>query len=110
MTRRRFVVLRLVLEVDGSIEADEGRASAAPDDTKGLHRRTDGAGLPTMRVHVDLGVRHALLDVVDLRFDGRHVVLRAALQDELAPERGHARDADDVLPDVLRKDLREARE
>ena len=61
-------------------------------------------------MNVDLGVRHALLDVVDLRFDGGHVVLRAALENELAAERSHAGHADDVLPNVLRKHLREPRE
>ena len=60
-------------------------------------------------MHVHFSVRHALIDVVDLRFDGGHVVLGATLQDELAPKRSHARNADDVLPDVLREHLSKTR-
>ena len=79
-------------------------------DAERLHRGADRAGFARVRVDEDLGVRDALLDVVDLRLDGREVVLRAALEDELASERREPRDLDDVLPDVLRQDLREARE
>ena len=82
----------------------------ALDDAERLHRGADRAGLAGVRVHEDLGVRDALLDVVDLRLDGREVVLRAALEHELAPERREARDLHDVLPDVLRQHLREAGE
>jgi len=57
-----------------------------------------------------LGVGHALVDVVDLRLDGRQVVLCAALQHELAPERGHAWNADNVLPHVFREYLGETRQ
>ena len=79
----------------------------ALDDAQRLHRRADRAGLARVRVHEHLAVRHALLDVVDLRLDGGEVVLRAALQHELRPERRETRDLHDVLPDVLRQHLRE---
>ena len=102
--------LRRVLEVDRRIDADERAPAAALDDAERLHRRADGAGLAGVRVDVHLAVGHALLDVVDLRLDRGEVVLRAALQHELAPERREPRDLHDVLPDVLRQDLREAGE
>ena len=86
------------------------RLAAALDDAERLHRGADRAGLAGVRVDEDLGVRDALLDVVDLRLDGGEVVLRAALQDELAAERREPRDLHDVLPDVLRQHLREAGE
>jgi len=61
-------------------------------------------------MHEDLAAGDALEDVVDLRLDGRLVVLSAALEHELCAEGGEARDAHDVLPDVLGQDLREAGE
>ena len=56
----------------------------ALDHAQGLHRGADRAGLAGVRVDVDLGARDALLDVVDLRLDRGEVVLRAALEHELA--------------------------
>ena len=109
VARRLVVVLRRVLEVDGRIDADEGAAALALDDAQGLHRGADGARLAGVRVDEHLAARDALLDVVDLRLDGGQVVLRAALEHELRPERGEARDLHDVLPDVLRQHLRETR-
>ena len=110
MTGGRFVVGRLVLEIDRGIEADEPGGSSTLHHAQSLHGGADGACFAAVRMHVDLGVRDALPDVIDLRFDRCQVVLRAPLKDELAPERGHARHADDVLPDVLRENLRETGE
>ena len=110
VTDRLFVVLRRVLERDRRIDADESALAAALHDAQGLHRGADRAGFAGVRVDEDLGVRDALLDVVDLRFDGGEVVLRAALQNVLGAERGEPRDLHHVLPDVLRKHLREAGE
>src|SRR5262249_34834395 len=98
------------IEIDGGIDADERRAAAALDDAHRLHRSADRAGLARVRVNEHLAVRDALLDVIDLRFDGGEVVLRAALKNELATERRETRDLNDVLPNVLRQDLRETRE
>ena len=93
------------------IEADEGRVVPRRLTTRSVSNAAPIApASPRVRVDVDLGVGHALLDVVDLRLERGEVVLRAALEHERAAERGHARDLHDVLPDVLRQHLREARE
>ena len=99
-----------VVDVDRLIEADERGLAAAARHAQRLERGADRAGLAAVRVEVDLGVRDALLDVIDLRLERGEVLLRAALEDEHAAELGHARDLDDVLPDVLRQHEREARE
>ena len=105
-----FVVLRVVLEVDRGIDPDERGLALPLHDAERLHRGADRPRLAGVRVDEDLGAGDALLDVIDLRFDRGQVVLRAPLKDELRPERRHARDLNDVLPDVLREDLRETRE
>ena len=97
------------VDVDRLIEADERRLAAAARHAQRLERGADRAGLAAVRVQVDLGVRDALLDVVDLRLERGDVLLRAALEHEHAAELGHARDLHDVLPDVLRQHEREAR-
>ncbi len=97
-----FVVLRGVVERDGRIHADEAARLLPRHDAECLHRGADRAGFARVRVHVHLGARHALFDVVDLRLDGCHVVLGATLQHVLGAERGEPRDLHDVLPDVLR--------
>ena len=107
---RLLVVDRRVLDVDRLIETDERRLAAAARHAECLERGADRAGLTAVRVEVDLGVRDALLDVIDLRLERGEVLLRAALEDEHAAELGHARDLDDVLPDVLRQHEREAGE
>ena len=109
MAPRGLVVAADVLDVDRGVEADERRVAAPLHDAQRLERRADRPGFAWMRVHVDLGVRHALLDVVDLRLHAREVVLRAALQHVARAQRRHARNLHDVLPDVLRQHHREAR-
>ena len=98
------------LDVDRRIDADERRIAAPLDHAQGLERRADRARLAAVRVDVDLGAGHALLDVVDLGLDRRQVVLRAALEHVLRAQRRHARDLHHVLPDVLGQHLRQAGE
>ena len=107
MAGRAVVVRARVLEVDRGIETNERGVTASLHDSQSLHSRPNGTGLAAVRMDEHLGVGHALVDVVNLRFDGRQVVLRAALQNELAPERRHARNADNVLPNVFREYLGE---
>ena len=110
MAPRALVVPRRVGEIDRRIQPDEGRVAAARDHAQRFDRGADRAGLARMRVHVNVGVRHALLDVIDLRFHAREVVLRAALQHVPPAERRHARNLHDILPDVLRQHHRKARQ
>src|SRR5947208_1480145 len=90
----------LITCVDSGIDSDEGREPLAHDHAAGLHGGADRAGLTGVRVHEHLGAGNARLDVVDLRLERGQVVLRAALEHELLAQLRHARDLDDVLPDV----------
>jgi hypothetical protein len=105
-----FVVLGGELDVDRRVEAHEGRVASALHHAQRLEGGADRAGLARVRVHEHLGVRHALLDVVDLGLDRGEVVLRAALQHEATAQRREARDLHHVLPHVLGQHLGEARE
>ncbi len=97
----------LNFEIDRGVDADERREPLARDHAAGLHRGADRARLARVRVDVDLGAGNARLDVVDLRLERGQVVLRPALQHELLAQLRHARDLDDVLPDVLGQHLRQ---
>ena len=102
--------VRRVFESMRRIHPDERGMPTPLDDAKRLHRRADRPRLPRMRVNVDFGIGHALADVVDLRLDGGEVVLRSALENELAAERRQPRNLNDVLPHVLWQHLRETGE
>src|SRR5690606_37078026 len=82
VTGGALVVLGRELERERGLDADEARGPGPLVATQGLHRRADGPGLTGVRVDVDLGVGHPLLDVVDLGLDRGEAVLGAALQHE----------------------------
>ncbi len=108
LAARGLVVSGRVLQIDGLVETDEPRSPGIFDRAQCLHRRADGTGLAAVRMNDDAGTRDTLANVVDLGFDGGEVFLRAALQHKIPAELSQPRNADHVLPDVLRQDQCEA--
>jgi hypothetical protein len=111
---RVLVARRAVLDIAHRIEPDEGGLAAVAPQTQRLDARPNGARLPAVFVHDDLGraVRRAetRTDEVHFRLHHRHIVLRSALQYEARSEVGQVRDARDVEEHVLREHRRETRQ
>src|SRR5262249_14934923 len=84
---RVLVARRAILDRLDLVEADErGALALLGVQAMGLDRTADGAGLAAELVDEDLRLDvtalETRLDEIDLRLDGRQIVLRAALQDE----------------------------
>src|SRR5437016_5480656 len=69
------------------VEPAEARGAAALAPVRGTQGGTDRTGFARIRMHDDFAVRHLAPDEVHLRFHDRHVAMRSALKDELAPGR-----------------------
>ena len=86
--------------------------AAVVPEASGFERRADGAGFAAMLVNDHVGrdflALEARLDEIDLRFDGGQIVLRAALQQEAAADRGEVGNLRDVQPDVLGQHVAQA--
>ena len=101
-------------EGDGGdlVEADEGGLLAVLPQAHRFEGAADGAGFAAVLVHDDVGLDflalEARLDEVHLRLDGGQVVLRAALENELAADGRQVGNLRDVEPDVLRQHVAQA--
>src|SRR6185437_5812514 len=101
-------------EADGShaLQADELGLHAVLPQAHRLEGAADGAGFAAVLVNDHLGLHflalEAGLDKVHLRLHRRQVVLRAALQDEFAPDGGQVGNLRHVQPDVFRQHVTQA--
>src|SRR5262245_10687951 len=112
VTPRVLVAVSVVADLLDIVQSDEARLPPVIPEPDGFDGRANRARFAAVLVDGDARLVlafEARLDEIDLRLDRGEIVLCAALQNEVRPERRDVRTLRDVEPDVFRQHRREAR-